>query len=711
VRPILIGVTAVVVALVGFAVILLVQSGGEEREPVAERRAQVVDRSDDHAEPEQSVQANVRSSDGGQVTLGDDLQVEIPPRALTKDRTVSIVRLDDKPRDVENAFPVTGPVFQIEAEQQFFDRPIEIVMEYDEEMLPDDRDEREIFAAYYYDGKWYREYGEIDPTQNTLTVRTLHASLWTWVLDYINERTIGDTAKVLNCLEQFLDPVDKPNNMPEAEAMKQEAYDDWGQAIRDADFQISELETEWREVRDRHFGKEGVREFFYDLDMEMITELGSSDALLEIGGEVVAAVSLIRKAFVLFDISLESGDAVASLVEIERAHQKIMLAKAYEYELTFPESEWMPPEYVEALLGVCVQIDKPEAVPTPAPAGEDAGTEYFNDLASTGGWNLGESLFVHRCKGAPLLTESGFGMWGSERAAYLPLPEPLVSDPGSPVSIELRYRFDCRGGIFIGLTEDDGSICASGGAWQNDGVAFTQASEDHDFVTLQWVDGGDKQSIAVETSEYQDGKWHIARMVRDGSGYWSLYVDGALLGTASKADHGHLYRFLAVQSYAGDCLAEFDYISVSSNTERIQDGAAVKQQDAQASDSTGGSETTGAPVEVPEASQPHIGDHEYVLVQCEEQGGTACPTRCADLSKRVTPEFVFVKEGMQWEGQTAKVILSGADITIYSEVADGDDLYKFRLKSTGFSVIMSPEKQEGDTIDCVVLADYEFADN
>lgn len=68
---------------------------------------------------------------------------------------------------------------KIENEPFIFNKPITLTFEYEPDRLPKDRNEDDIFAAFYYREKWHRVDGTINKLKNTIEIETMHNGLWT----------------------------------------------------------------------------------------------------------------------------------------------------------------------------------------------------------------------------------------------------------------------------------------------------------------------------------------------------------------------------------------------------------------------------------------------------------------------------------------------------------------------------------------------------
>lgn len=180
---------------------------------------------------------------------------------------------------------------------------------------------------------------------------------------------------------------------------------------------------------------------------------------------------------------------------------------------------------------------------------------YYNDFTDLEGWVQEQGLINGRCRTPILQEDSNIYAIGSGGAGgYVELPAPVVSDSTRPLIVEIRFRYDDYGGLFIGLFERDDYPCGEG---SNDGFAFAMGGEGRDRYNFTTDEG----SIIVDANH--DGEWHIARLTRNESGYWSMYIDDILMGRGTHQDRDSNYRYLSVQAYAGSsAIAEIDYILV-----------------------------------------------------------------------------------------------------------------------------------------------------
>ena len=180
---------------------------------------------------------------------------------------------------------------------------------------------------------------------------------------------------------------------------------------------------------------------------------------------------------------------------------------------------------------------------------------YDNDFLDLNGWDH-HGLFTSYC-GAPLQQQGSVVFNpGGRRSAHIALPQAIVTEEAQPFRFDVKFRYNDSGAMYIGLLKDNTYPCRNS---YNDGVAFAAFGNGYAMV---WPEGGNTDIEVIYAAH--DGLWHIARMERNLDGFWSLYLDNALLGTSSDdpRDYDSNYRYLSVDSLALSGINEIDWIKV-----------------------------------------------------------------------------------------------------------------------------------------------------
>lgn len=129
-----------------------------------------------------SVSEEIAASDGGIVSLGDDITLTVPAGALPDDALVSITRATEDspaPGELEGADPV-GPAFDIGLGGQELSEPVTLEIAFDPELLPENSAEEAVFLAYYDNQaeEWIPVGGQVDQERNVVIIETDHLSWW-----------------------------------------------------------------------------------------------------------------------------------------------------------------------------------------------------------------------------------------------------------------------------------------------------------------------------------------------------------------------------------------------------------------------------------------------------------------------------------------------------------------------------------------------------
>lgn len=135
-----------------------------------------------------NVSGEVVATEGGAVTLGDEITLRIPPDALSADATVSITRVSKGDAgDLEGAQAV-GSAFDVDLGGAELSAPATLEMAFDPGKLPKDTPEEAAFLAYYDEEAevWIPVGGRVDPDRDMVIIETDHLSWWqpwTWNWD------------------------------------------------------------------------------------------------------------------------------------------------------------------------------------------------------------------------------------------------------------------------------------------------------------------------------------------------------------------------------------------------------------------------------------------------------------------------------------------------------------------------------------------------
>jgi hypothetical protein len=275
----------------------------------------------------------------------------------------TITQLDELPAGNTGTMVLPGEALDIQVgEQEIFSQPISIVIPYDEVALPVDRTEAELFAVFMYEGEWIRLDGAIDSANNTITVDSYHASIWSWAFDkednaegaYAHFLSNGDASTCnVNALgaQKFL--VQRRGDLSILRSQLQLEIDDVDERV-DEILHTDEIE----------------KMILKDVSMDVLKELGKEVAYrgLEIGSPTVAltgaataagaavvhtvsgVIHLVKGTITLFDMSVQSGDVIYFGFKVKDAIEKVHEAETLLYILRNPDVESIPKRIEEAAL-------------------------------------------------------------------------------------------------------------------------------------------------------------------------------------------------------------------------------------------------------------------------------------------------------------------------------------------------------------------------
>lgn len=137
-----------------------------------------------------TVSQRITGVDGGTVSVGDAITVQIPAGALSEDASVAITEESEKSRPPAGpeAAQSVGSAFRIELGGQELAKPLALEIAFAPELLPEGAPEDVVFLAYYDDSsqEWVPVGGRVDKDRHVIIVETDHLSWWnpfTWNWD------------------------------------------------------------------------------------------------------------------------------------------------------------------------------------------------------------------------------------------------------------------------------------------------------------------------------------------------------------------------------------------------------------------------------------------------------------------------------------------------------------------------------------------------
>lgn len=267
--------------------------------------------------------------------------------------------MDQKPTPPESV-ALPGKVYEVNQEGgELFKSPVRITIPYQEDLLPVNRTEEDIFAVFWYDGEWHRAYGAVDTQRNTITVETLHNGLWTWAVDQV-DNAVAAIREYMGLPRREIKTVD------EAYALVEEARLEYIAAWQTADYTVDTLE-----------GYLDPRTVIKELSEVVVVEvvdaaaigLGGKAAVVSIAGETVLAWG--GGILTAIYVGKNLGWSVLTVEKVTRLHlatKKLQEARAILWVMEHPNAKTMPPHYAEALHRYCVSqsASVPTAIPEPS---------------------------------------------------------------------------------------------------------------------------------------------------------------------------------------------------------------------------------------------------------------------------------------------------------------------------------------------------------
>lgn len=111
-----------------------------------------------------------------------DLELRIEENSLYQDDILNLKELDNDIL-VEDKYAVfSKKIYNLEFENcNYFNKPVQLTLKYDENMIPEGVSEYSVFVAMEdYEGNIFYQGGEIDTQNNTITINTFHfTNFWT----------------------------------------------------------------------------------------------------------------------------------------------------------------------------------------------------------------------------------------------------------------------------------------------------------------------------------------------------------------------------------------------------------------------------------------------------------------------------------------------------------------------------------------------------
>lgn len=291
-----------------------------------------------------STSKSLEPIEGGSLSLTDGAKVEIPPGALPRPQEVSLTRLTTMPQGNSGSLNLPGAAYDVDVETEIFHDFIEITIPYDEDLIPSGRNEQDIWVVFLHDGEWHRSYGEVDPISNTVTVKVIHASIWTWGV-----YKVATSEHVIEKLFGVSNMADAQISKSDAEALVNQRRFEFLQALYSLEFKQEQLEEEL------DFDVSETNEYMIHYVADEILEELAKNSGQQSSTKLIAKeqfhgfIHILEGSLHLFKTSFLSGDLIAEMTRVELAYQRLMVAEGQLWILEHPEATTMPPEFSEII--------------------------------------------------------------------------------------------------------------------------------------------------------------------------------------------------------------------------------------------------------------------------------------------------------------------------------------------------------------------------
>jgi hypothetical protein len=290
-----------------------------------------------------------QNSYGVQASLPDGFSIEVPAGALSPGypeaelrvrKTANITRFNP------GSYSYAGDLYEVNfAEGATLQKLITMKIPYDENKIPPDRREGELFPAYYDNGMWVRVHGDLDEQNNLIAVSFHHDGVWAVLADTNDSWTDADVKEWLAGLAG--DPTALENAKKEVE-------------VRQVDAENLLKQTEWQIVALSSLGGSGISPegLRYDIKEivvgagtkagKILVDLwGGKGARINIGGSEVIhysnMVTLGSASYHAILVNLEAGDVLDYLLKCRYALKSLEEAEAIVWGLEHPWADTIHP--------------------------------------------------------------------------------------------------------------------------------------------------------------------------------------------------------------------------------------------------------------------------------------------------------------------------------------------------------------------------------
>ncbi len=296
----------------------------------------------------QPVLREIRNDTGGSISLEDGFKIELTAGSLHEDNdTLSVELVEQLPQVNSGSLERVGESYSIELKgENFFRGPVRMDIPYDENKLPGNRSEEEIFAIYLAGGVWNRLYGEVDTQRNIVSIYTIHNGFWSTAFDsainFVGEVAIFFSGRT---------PV--PETIEDAKELVRLRRAEFIEIAQEAVYSVESMEDyyPWKWAVETFQGMIVLGTVEKGIGMWLGKTMVAGK--LVVGGVTVgtwfAVTGIGVEAYHIFVVAEEAGASAALLLRSEIALKRLYEAEAILYVLEHPEIQTLPPSYQEAL--------------------------------------------------------------------------------------------------------------------------------------------------------------------------------------------------------------------------------------------------------------------------------------------------------------------------------------------------------------------------
>lgn len=312
--------------------------------------------------PSGQIDEIVVNSKGISKSLADGFTINVPTGALyTEDSRLDVQESEDISAYKSEDFTITGKVYEIHlAEGKPFRKPVELKIPYDENKIPGNRTEGDLFPMYYQDGQWTRVHGVVDREKDIITVYAPHNDDWStgvYTTDrWSTENLDGDDKQAINWFDSVFN--EETNQLLYDRAL-QAAEENVRMRRRELDIMLTDLDWAVDDLAE-YVSYEAIKKDLEEIGEHVIIKLGSESmvALLTAWGGKEVVISIAGTPVLIwgveiaaggyglyraFQINMASGDVIYHILQVELAIKRLEEAEAYLWKLQNPDATTIGP--------------------------------------------------------------------------------------------------------------------------------------------------------------------------------------------------------------------------------------------------------------------------------------------------------------------------------------------------------------------------------